>query len=103
MKLLNDDNFEASVNGSDKPVLVDFSAAWCGPCKVQEPVLEQFAEAHPEIEVVKVDIDTAPRTASNHGVQAIPTLLLFKGGQVKAQARGLQSLSRLEALVESVA
>ncbi len=103
MKHLNDDNFEASVNASDKPVLVDFSAAWCGPCKVQEPVLERFAEAHPEIEVVKVDIAAAPRTANHHGVQAIPTLLLFEGGQVKAQARGLQSFARLEALVERVA
>lgn len=101
MKQVDDETFETTVLKSDKAVLVDFSAAWCGPCKIQKPVLERYAASHPEIEVVLVDVDVSPRTSGRYGVQAMPTLMLFQNGAAKAQVRGLQNGPRLEAFVES--
>jgi thioredoxin 1 len=101
MKHVDDETFEATVLKSEKPVLVDFSAAWCGPCKIQKPVLARFAESHPELEVVLVDVDESPRTSGRYRVQAMPTLMLFQGGEPKAQVLGLQNEPRLKAFVES--
>jgi len=95
----NDQTFQSEVLDADQPVLVDFSAAWCGPCKMQKPVLEKFSADHPELKVVMVDVDASPRVAQQHQVQAIPTLILFQGGERKAVAQGLQNASRLERLV----
>jgi thioredoxin 1 len=98
--LVNDTTFANVINQGDA-VLVDFSAKWCGPCKMQKPVLSAFAEKHPEIRVVEVDVDDSPRTAGHLGIQAMPTLVLFRGGQPVARARGLQNAAKLEALVAS--
>ncbi len=95
----NDQTFQSEVLESDQPVLVDFSAAWCGPCKMQKPVLEKFSAAHPNVKVVMVDVDQSPRVAQQQGVQAMPTLMLFNGGERKAVAQGLQNVSRLERMV----
>lgn len=95
----NDQTFQSEVLESDQPVLVDFSAAWCGPCKMQKPVLEKFSAAHPHVKVVMVDVDQSPRVAQQQGVQAMPTLMLFNGGERKAVAQGLQNVSRLERMV----
>ncbi|MEQ9319134.1 MAG: thioredoxin family protein [Polyangiaceae bacterium] len=100
MRHLDDTTFDAAIADPDRPVLVDFSAAWCGPCKQQRPVLERFAREHPEVDVCEVDVDRAPAVAQRFGIQAMPTLLLFSGGEVRAQVRGLSSARRLERLLE---
>ena len=99
MKHVTDSNFDAVVLNADKPVVVDFSAAWCGPCKMQKPVLERYAQDHPDVEVVMVDVDESPRTSARFGVQAMPTLMLFNKGERKATVRGLQSGRNVERFV----
>ena len=99
MKTANDHTLDELLNSTSGPVLVDFSAAWCGPCKVQKPVLEKFEREHPDVNVVLVDVDESPRVTNTYGIQAMPTLVLFEGGERKATALGLQSAQKLEALL----
>ncbi len=99
MNQVTDDNFDAVVLESAKPVLVDFSAAWCGPCKIQKPVLEKYAASHPAIDVVLVDVDVSPRTSTRFGVQAMPTLMLFEKGEPRAMVRGLQNANSVDKFV----
>ncbi len=87
---VDDSNFESEVVKSDHPVLVDFSATWCGPCKKLEPVVEEIAGDYDgRLKVVKVDVDKAPNTAAKFAVLSVPTLLLFNAGQVRDQVTGL--------------
>ena len=97
--IITEENFEAEVLRSDKPVLLDFWASWCGPCRMQGPILSQFAAAHPEIKVGKVNVDEEPDLAGEFGVMSIPTLAVFKDGKPVNQAVGVQTLQALEALV----
>ena len=84
-----DGNFEAEVLQSDQPVLVDFSATWCGPCKKLEPVVREIADEYKgRLKVVKVDVDQAPNAAARFAVLSVPTVLLISGGQVKDQVVG---------------
>ena len=86
----NDSNFDSEVIQSDDPVLVDFSATWCGPCKKLEPIVEELAGDYDgRGKVVRVDVDKAPATAAKFGVMSVPTVLLFQGGTVKDQVIGL--------------
>jgi thioredoxin 1 len=100
---LNDQNFEAEVLESDIPVLVDFYATWCGPCKQLTPVVEQLAaEYQGRVKVGKVDIDEAPGVASSHGIMAVPTLILFKAGTAQRKLTGFRPKPDLEAAVKEL-
>ena len=81
-KAVTDDSFTTDVLENDKVVLVDFWAEWCGPCRQVAPILEEIAGEHSEISVVKLNVDENPRTAANYGVTSIPTMNVYKGGQV---------------------
>ncbi|MCM1272171.1 MAG: thioredoxin [Clostridium sp.] len=88
MIYLNDDNFEEEVMKSDKPVLVDFYADWCGPCKMMGPVIEQIASETDDVKVCKCDVDNAQQLAVSYNVMSIPTLILFKDGAVAKRSVG---------------
>ncbi|MCL2461062.1 MAG: thioredoxin [Defluviitaleaceae bacterium] len=83
-------NFDAEVARSDKPVLVDFWAVWCGPCRMLSPVVEQIADENPAVKVGKLNVDEQPELAAQFGVMGIPTLILFKGGKAVKQMVGVQ-------------
>ena len=86
----DDSNFEAEVVGESRPVLVDFSATWCGPCKKIEPIVREIAgEYDGRLKVVKVDVDRAPQTAAKFAVLSVPTLLFFRDGTVRDQITGV--------------
>lgn len=98
---LNDQNFEEVVNGSDLPVLVDFSASWCGPCKMLTPIVESLAtDLAGRAKVCKVDIDEAPLSAQKMGVRGVPTVIAFKGGEKTGSLVGLTTKEKLLKLVE---
>lgn len=79
---LNDSNFLETIKGETKPVLVDFFATWCGPCKMIAPILEEISEETEDFVIYKVDVDEAPQTAKNYGVINIPTLVAFDKGEL---------------------
>ncbi|MBQ1422383.1 MAG: thioredoxin [Firmicutes bacterium] len=78
--VITNDNFEAEVIKSKKPVLIDFWASWCGPCRMLSPVVDEVAEEHPELKVGKINVDEEPQLAMQFGVMSIPTLIYFEGG-----------------------
>ena len=97
---VTDTSFEADVLQSDKPVLTDFWAEWCGPCKMIAPVLKDIADERDDVTIAKLDVDTNPGTAMRYGVQSIPTMILFKNGEEAARLVGAMSKERLISQLE---
>jgi thioredoxin 1 len=96
-----DANFEQEVLKSEKPVLVDFWAPWCGPCRAVGPVVEDLAEAYKgRVKVGKINIDDNPKTATTYGVMSIPTIILFNKGDIMDKLIGLSPKDRLEGLIK---
>ena len=99
---VSDNEFNDKVLKADRPVLVDYWAAWCGPCKMIAPLLDEVAKDYAEkLTVVKLNIDDNPQTPQHYGVRGIPTLMLFKDGEVEATKVGALTKSQLTAFIDS--
>ena len=99
---VSDDSFETDVLKADRPVLVDYWAEWCGPCKMIAPILEEIADEYQDkIKVCKIDIDSNQQTPPKYGIRGIPTLMLFRNGEVEATKVGALSKSQLAAFLDS--
>lgn len=102
-KNFNNDNFDSDVLKSDKTVLVDFWAEWCGPCKMLTPVIDQIAEENKDkYSVGKVNVDECPDIAAKYGIRSIPCLLFFKDGKVEKQTVGVVEKSEIQSALESI-
>ncbi len=99
---VTDDTFETEVLNSDQPVLVDYWAEWCGPCKVIAPILDEVSEEYGDrLKIAKLNIDENPGTPPKYGIRGIPTLMLFRNGNVEATKVGALSKSQLSAFIDS--
>jgi len=99
---VTDDSFESEVLQSNIPVLVDYWADWCGPCKMIAPVLDEICDEYDgRVKIAKLNIDESPNTPPRYGIRGIPTLMLFKGGEVEATKVGAVSKSQLTAFIDS--
>lgn len=97
---INKDNFQKEVINSDKPVLIDFWADWCGPCRMLSPVVAEIAESHPEIKVGKVNVDEEPELAAAFGTTSIPMLVLMKDGKVINHSVGYRPKEEVEKMLK---
>ena len=101
--IITDENFEEEVLRAKEPVMVDFWATWCGPCRMLAPVVEELANDYAgRVKVCKLDTDQGPQTSAKYRISSVPTILFFKGGQVAAQAVGLQSKSALQEKLDAL-
>ena len=101
MKVLHidKDNFHKEVLNSDKPVLLDFFASWCGPCRMVGPILDEIAEEREDIKVCKVDIDEQPELASRYRIMSVPTLMVLKDGKIVEQSLGAKPKHQILAML----
>jgi thioredoxin 1 len=98
---VNDKSFEEAVLGSDQPVLVDFWAAWCAPCRMLAPTVDAVAEKyHASAKVVKLNVDENPSTSQRYGIKGIPTLILFKGGKEEERVVGATSKEAISRMID---
>ncbi|MES2444633.1 MAG: thioredoxin [Pseudomonadota bacterium] len=101
-QIVTDNDFHAVVISSDKPVLVDFYAEWCGPCKQMAPALDELAEEMADqVTIVKIDAEDSPEAPTRYGIRGFPTLLIFKNGEVAAKQMGAMRKSQLKQWIES--
>lgn len=100
---VTDQTFEEEVLKSDKPVVIDFWAEWCAPCRQIAPIIKELAAEHGEnVKIVKMDIDSSPGTPGTYGVRAIPTILAFKGGEVVQQLQGARPKADFESMIRGL-
>ncbi len=100
---ITDANFEAEVLNSDKPVIIDFWAEWCAPCKQIAPIIKDLADQYADqVKIVKMDIDANPATPGKYGIRAIPTILAFKDGEVVEQLQGARPKADFEAAIKKL-
>ncbi|MBR2948532.1 MAG: thioredoxin [Lachnospiraceae bacterium] len=97
---INKYNFNEEILKSDKPVLIDFWAPWCGPCRMVVPIVEEIAEEHPEYKICKVNVDDEAELAAEFGIMSIPTLVVIKNGKVVNQAIGARNKKQILAMFE---
>lgn len=96
---ITQENFESEVLGSEKPVLVDFWASWCGPCRMLSPIVDEVAKEHPEVKVGKINVDEQMDLAVQFGVMSIPTLIVFKNGEIANKSVGAIPKEAVESLI----
>lgn len=96
---INNNNFNEEVMKSEKPVLVDFWASWCGPCRMVGPIIDEIAAEHPEYKVVKINVDEEPELAGRFQVVSIPTLMVVKNGQIVSQSAGARPKNQILAML----
>ncbi len=99
VRAVNDIDFDSQVLAAKGPVLVDFTAAWCGPCKLQSAILEQLACVEDRVSVAAVDVDESPHLAARYGIRGMPTLVLFEGGREKGRRLGLTREAGIRSLL----
>ena len=102
VNIVNQDNFQTDVLNSDKPVLVDFWAEWCGPCKQLAPAVQEIANENPSLTVCKMDVDANRDTAVKYGIRSIPTLMLFKDGEAVGTEIGALTKQQLREFINQV-
>ena len=100
---VSDADFEAEVLKSAEPVVVDFWAEWCGPCRTIAPALEEIAGSNDKVKIVKLNVDENPATAAKYGIMSIPTLMMFKNGELASRQVGAAPKQKLEAWINSAA